>query len=48
MAKYETFLVMEFLIQGIWDAQDLEEYLEDLYSKGFNYGWDARAVWPVL
>lgn len=48
MTKFEPLLVMEFLNQGIWDAQDLEEYLEDLYSNGFNYGWDARESWPVL
>jgi hypothetical protein len=34
-------LAFEFVAQGIWDAEDMYQFVDDMYSQGYNTGYDT-------
>ena len=39
--KIASELAFEFVAQGIWDAQDMYDFVDDQFSQGYNHGYDA-------
>jgi hypothetical protein len=39
--KIASELAFEFVAQGIWDAQDMVDFVEYQFSQGYNTGYDT-------
>ena len=38
--KIASALAFEFVAQGIWDAQDMYDFIDDQFSQAYNHGFD--------
>ena len=41
MMNITAQLAFEFVAQGIWTAEDMYDFVEDIYSAGYNVGYDC-------